>query len=78
MAFVIRDVIGVDMCADLAYDKAANVAAVPGVRRSEMLARTARRSLCETGGGEVLRCIISASIPWLGAPLGMGCQALCA
>ena len=51
---VLCDVIQVDMCADLAYDKATVVAAAPGDRRSDRLAGSVRRSLRDAGGGDVV------------------------
>lgn len=52
MAHVLRDIIQIDMCADLAYDRAAVVAAAPWDRRSDMLAS----SVCchDAGGVEVV------------------------
>jgi hypothetical protein len=54
MADVFHDMIQVDMCADLAYEKAAVVAAAPGDRRSDRLARAVRRRLGKAGGAEVV------------------------
>ena len=41
-------------CADLAYDKAAVVAAAPGRKRSDRLARSVRARLRGAGGGDVV------------------------
>ena len=54
VAQVLSDTIQVDMCADLAYDKAAVVAAAPGTRRSDRLARAVRRRMGRAGGAEVV------------------------
>ena len=54
VAQVLSDTIQVGMCADLAYDKAAVVAAAPGTRRSDRLARAVRRRMGHAGGAEVV------------------------
>jgi hypothetical protein len=54
VAHVLSDAIQVDMCADLAYDTAAVVAAAPGTRRSDRLARSVRRRMGRAGGAEVV------------------------
>jgi hypothetical protein len=54
VAQVLCDAIQIDMCADLAYDKAAVVAVAPGTRRSDRLARAVRRRMGRSGGADVV------------------------
>ena len=54
MAEIFSDMIKGDMRADLAYDKAAIVAAAPGAKRSERLAKVVRARLGKAGGAWVV------------------------
>ena len=54
MAEALRDTVQVDMCAGLAYDKAAIVEVAPSAMRSGRFARAVRRRLADACGAEAV------------------------